>query len=250
MIYAQGRYKQKIYDLIIDGEKAYPIIGSFYGDWQKTGEYFAKNEVFFVPPCIPSKVIAVGLNYKKHAKEMGFDLPENPIIFIKPPTTVIGNLDNIIYPADVKKLDYEAELGIVIKRLAKNVRKENAKDYILGYTCCNDVTARCIQKKDGQWTRAKSFDTFCPVGPVIADDIDPKNLDIELRLNGELKQKSKTKDMIFDVFEIVEFVSGIMTLFPGDLILTGTPEGIGQMKKGDTVEVIIENIGTLENFVR
>jgi len=160
-------------------------------------------------------------------------------------------LDNyIIYPEGVEKLDYEAELGIVIKKITKNVSKQNAKDYILGYTCCNDVTARCIQKKDGQWTRAKSFDTFCPVGPVISTDIDPKNLDIELRLNGELKQKSNTKDMIFDVYEIVEFISSVMTLLPGDLILTGTPEGIGQMKKGDTVEVKIREIGVLENFVR
>jgi len=250
MNYSQVRYKQKLYNAVVENEAIYPIKGSFYDEWRKTGECFDIKDVVFMPPSIPSKVIAVGLNYKKHAKELGFDLPQNPIIFLKPPTTVIGNLDNIVYPDSVKQLDYEAELGIVIKKLTKNIDKNDAKDYILGYTCSNDVTARCIQKIDGQWSRAKSFDSFCPVGPVIATDIDPKNLDIELRLNGELKQKSNTKDMIFDVFEIVEFISKIMTLFPGDIIITGTPEGIGPMNQNDIVEVKIQDIGTLKNFVK
>jgi 2-keto-4-pentenoate hydratase/2-oxohepta-3-ene-1,7-dioic acid hydratase in catechol pathway len=249
MIYARGIHSNKTFDLIIEDEKAYPISGSFYSKFKKTGECFDKKNILFLPPCTPSKIICVGLNYNKHAQEMNLDLPKNPIIFMKPTTTIIGHLDNIIYPAGVEKLDYEAELGIVIKKLTKNIKKEDAKNHILGYTCCNDVTARCIQKNDGQWTRAKSFDTFCPFGQIIRDDIDPKNLNIELKLNGEIKQKSNTKDMIFDVFEIVEFISSVMTLLPNDLILTGTPEGIGQMQKGDCVEIEIENLGILRNFV-
>ena len=197
-----------------------------------------------------SKVVAVGLNYKKHAEELGFSLPTEPIIFIKPATSIIGHLENIIYPPSVGQLDYEAELAIVIKKIAKNVKKENANEYILGYTCANDVTARDFQKKDGQWTRAKSFDTFCPLGPQIISDLNPNNLEITLRLNGEIKQKSNTSDMIFSVAEIIEFVSSVMTLLPDDVIITGTPAGIGPMKKGDTVEVEIEGIGVLKNFVK
>ena len=250
MLFAKIRHHQIFYDVVIDGDRVYPILGSFYGEWKKTGESFDKNEVFFVQPCVPSKVVAVGLNYKKHAKELGFEIPKEPIIFLKPPTTIIGHLDKIIYPVGVERLDYEAELGIVIKKIAKNVSKDDAKNYILGYTTCNDVTARCLQNKDGQWTRAKSFDTFCPIGPIVATDVNPNDLGIELRLNGELKQSSNTSDMIFGCFEIVEFVSKIMTLLPGDVILTGTPEGVGPMQKGDSVEVRIDKIGKLENFVR
>lgn len=198
----------------------------------------------------PTKIILVGLNYRDHAKELGMKIPKEPIIFLKPPTSIIGPFDNIIYPKGVKRLDYEAELAIVIKKRAKYIKKNRTPGYILGYTCLNDVTARDLQKKDGQWTRAKSFDTFCPVGNHIETDIDPSNLEIRLFLNDLIKQSSNTKNLIFPPNELVSFISHIMTLMPGDIIATGTPPGVGPMKKGDTVRVEIEGIGTLENTVK
>lgn len=197
----------------------------------------------------PSKIVAVGLNYRDHAEELKMALPKSPVIFIKPPTSVIGDGDNIVYPPGVKELHYEAELGIVMGKKAKDVSKDDAVSYIGGYTCGNDVTARGQQREDGQWTRAKSYDTFCPLGPVIVKDIDPDNLNIKLYLNGEVRQSSNTKNMIFKVPELISFISGIMTLLPGDVILTGTPPGVGEMNRGDTVEVEIEGIGKLKNKV-
>jgi 2-keto-4-pentenoate hydratase/2-oxohepta-3-ene-1,7-dioic acid hydratase in catechol pathway len=178
------------------------------------------------------------------------DLPEEPIIFIKPPTSVVGHLDDIIYPASSSQVDFEGELGIVLSKEARNVKSEDAADYIGGYTALNDVTARDLQRKDGQWTRAKSFDTFCPIGPCIETDLDPMNQNISLKLNGEFKQKSNTENMIFNVYELVEFISDIMTLKTGDVIATGTPPGVGPMNTGDTVEVAIEGIGMLKNFIK
>jgi 2-keto-4-pentenoate hydratase/2-oxohepta-3-ene-1,7-dioic acid hydratase in catechol pathway len=177
------------------------------------------------------------------------ELPEEPIIFIKPPTTVIGNLDTIIYPKNSTQVDYEAELGIVISKEAHHVRSESAAEYIGGYTVINDVTARDKQRKDIQWTRAKSFDTFAPIGPSIETELDPMNQKISLRLNNVLKQNSNTKNMIFDVYKLVEFISDIMTLNPGDIIATGTPPGVGPMKVGDVVEAEVEDIGILKNFL-
>jgi len=197
----------------------------------------------------PSKIIALGLNYIDHAKELNMKIPDEPIIFLKPPSAVIGHLEKIIYPEGVKELHYEAELAIVVKKMAKNVPPEDAYRYILGYTCFNDVTARDIQRKDIQWTRAKSFDTFCPVGPEIVSNIDPSNLKIEAYLNDKLVQSSNTKNMIFKVPEIFSFISKIMTLEEGDIIATGTPPGVGPMKRGDKIEVRIEKIGSLINFV-
>jgi len=196
---------------------------------------------------IPTKIIAVGLNYKDHAEELGMDLPDEPILFLKPPTSVISNGENIILPAMSAQVDYEAELAVVIGKRAKNIGIEQAADYITGYTCANDVTARDLQTKDGQWSRAKSFDTFCPLGPEIIKGIDPTNLNIKLILNGEVKQNSNTAQMVFNVFELVSFISKVMTLLPGDVILTGTPPGVGPMKAGDKVEVQIDKIGTLAN---
>lgn len=186
----------------------------------------------------PSKIICVGLNYKDHAKEMNLSIPDEPVLFMKSVTSLIENGDKIIYPNMTKELHYEAELAIVIM--------ENGK---LGYTCANDVTARDLQRKDGQWTRAKSFKTFCPVGPRIVSDINPDKLNIKLFLNGELKQSSNTSQMIFNPAYLVKFISEIMPLFAGDLILTGTPPGIGPMQRGDMVEVEIDGIGTLSNQV-
>jgi 2-keto-4-pentenoate hydratase/2-oxohepta-3-ene-1,7-dioic acid hydratase in catechol pathway len=197
----------------------------------------------------PTKIIAIGLNYLDHAKELKMEIPDHPLIFMKPPTAVIGSGDAIFLPPQTKELNYEGELAIVIKEKAKNVSKDEARYFIAGYTCANDVTARDLQRIDGQWTRAKSFDTFCPLGPRIVSDIDPKHLSIITRVNGTVKQNSNTKNMIFDVFELVSFVSEIMTLLPGDVIITGTPPGVGAIEAGDVVEIEIEGIGVLKNTV-
>ncbi|MBU2600004.1 fumarylacetoacetate hydrolase family protein [bacterium] len=202
-----------------------------------------------LPLFKPTKIIACGLNYLDHVNELKMDIPKKPIIFLKPSTSIIGHLEPIIYPKMANQVDYEAELALVIKDKVKNVSVKEAPNYILGYTCFNDVTARDLQKKDGQWTRAKSFDTFSPLGPKIISDLDPTNLDIALYLNGELKQSSHTSNLIFSPFYLISFISQIMTLLPGDIIATGTPAGIGPMKIGDKVEVKIEKIGSLINYV-
>jgi len=207
-------------------------------------------EVRLLAPTVPSKIVAIGLNYRAHAAEFNKALPEEPMLFMKPSTAVIGPLDEIIYPTHMShRVDYEGELAVVIGSAAKDVPVERAGGHILGYTCFNDVTARDLQGKDIQYTRAKGFDTFACVGPCIATDIDPLNARIETYLNGVKKQESSTADMIFDVFELVSFVSHVMTLLPGDIIATGTPSGVGKMRPGDTVEVRIEGIGSLVNTV-
>jgi len=194
--------------------------------------------------------VAVGLNYRDHASEMGLEIPKEPILFLKPSTSVIGPQEAIVYPSQSSRVDYEAELGVVIGRTCKDVDARDAKDYILGYTCLNDVTARDLQAKDGQWTRAKSFDTFAPIGPWIATDIeDPHTLSIQARLNGETKQSSNTSNLIFTVYELIDFISHIMTLREGDIIATGTPSGIGPMSLGDEIAIEIEGIGVLVNRV-
>jgi len=198
----------------------------------------------------PSKVVAIGLNYRDHAKELNMDLPEYPLIFLKPSTSVIEHGDDIVFPAQTEELHYEGELGIVISQRAKDVPVSEADMYIEGFTCANDVTARDLQRMDGQWTRAKSFDTFCPLGPRIVKDRDPGALRITTRVNGQIRQQSTTANMIFNVYELVSFVSGVMTLLPGDVIITGTPPGVGPLNPGDTVEIDIENIGILKNKVR
>lgn len=197
----------------------------------------------------PTKIIAIGLNYLDHAKELNMDIPEYPLIFMKPPTAVIGDREAIVYPIQTQELHYEGELGIVIGKKARNVSEEEAKRYIAGYTCANDVTARDLQRMDGQWTRSKSFDTFCPLGPRIVKDIDPTSLAITTRVNGVTKQKSNTNQMIFNAYKLVSFISAIMTLMPGDVISTGTPPGVGELRLGDVVEVEIEEIGVLTNPV-
>lgn len=198
---------------------------------------------------IPSKVICLGLNYRAHAVEFKMDIPEVPILFMKPSTSVIFDGADIIYPAGATRVDYEAELAVVIGQTAKNVNAADALNYVRGYTCLNDVTERHMQGRDGQWTRAKGFDTFCPIGPVITDEIDPSDLIIRSFVNGELKQDSRTSDLIFDVKKIIEFITSVMTLNPGDVIATGTPSGVGPLKPGDEVVVEIEGIGRLVNKV-
>jgi 2-keto-4-pentenoate hydratase/2-oxohepta-3-ene-1,7-dioic acid hydratase in catechol pathway len=198
----------------------------------------------------PTKVVLVGLNYKDHARELQMPLPDEPILFLKPPTALIGPEDYIVYPAQSKRVDYEAELAVVIKDECKAIEPEAVMDFVEGFTCLNDVTARDLQSKDVQWTRAKSFDTFCPIGPKIVTDIDPNSVKIQSYLNGELRQNSNTSNFIFSMEELVSFTSKVMTLQSGDIIATGTPSGIGAMEKGDTIEIKIEGVGTLRNYVR
>ncbi|TYP55483.1 fumarylacetoacetate hydrolase family protein [Thermosediminibacter litoriperuensis] len=216
----------------------------------KEGDPLPLEEVNLLAPAEPSKIVCLGLNYADHAREMGVDLPKEPVIFLKPPSSVVGPGDRIILPSVSRRVDYEAELAIIIGREAYEIPKERAFDYVFGYTCANDVTARDLQKKDGQWTRSKSFNTFCPLGPWIETELDPANLSIQLKKNGEIKQKSTTANLIFKVPEIVAFISSIMTLLPGDVILTGTPAGVGPVKPGDILEVSIEGIGILTNPVQ
>lgn len=213
------------------------------------GREYQMQDVKLLAPAAPSKVVCVGKNYYDHCEEMGGGHPEDPILFIKPNTGVIGTGAKIQYPAISERVDYEAELGIVIGKKARHVEKGQAHAYILGFTCLNDVTARDLQKKDGQWTRAKSFDTFCPIGPWIETEFDIGNKRIFSRLNGEIKQDSNTSLMTHDVDAIVCFISEVMTLLPGDVVATGTPGGIGPMQRGDLIEIYVEGIGTLENTV-
>lgn len=216
----------------------------------RTAHKDALAEVRLLAPCVPTKGVCIGLNYRDHAMELGLALPTAPVVFLKPSTSLIGPGDWIDYPELSHRVDYEAELVAVIGRKAKNVPTEQALEYVLGYTCGNDVTARDLQPKDGQWTASKSFDTFMALGPWIETELDPSNLKIRAILNGTQKQSSTTANLIFDVPHLVSWLSRIMTLLPGDVIMTGTPSGIGPMQKGDEIAIEIEGIGTLSNRVR
>ncbi len=200
-------------------------------------------------PTVPTKIVCAGLNYRGHAQEMGLDIPAEPVIFLKPPTSIIGHGAEIRVPDGLDTVDYEAELALVIGRRAHNITPEQAQTHVLGCTCANDVTSRVHQKRDGQWSRAKGFDTFCPLGPWVETDIDPCDTLVESYVNGELRQSSSSSDMIFDPYTLVSFVSGVMTLLPGDVVLTGTPSGIGPLSRGDVVEIRIGGIGSLINRV-
>lgn len=242
---AGGRIKYGI----LNGESIQAIEGKPFRYIKPADQYYQLSEVKLLSPCTPSKIVALGLNYRSHAEETKAPLPSVPLLFLKPSTAVIGPKDNIVYPPASTRVDYEGELGVVIKKAARRVSIEDALDYVLGYTCFNDVTARDLQRRDGQWTRGKGFDTFAPVGPCIETELDPGNTTLETYLNGERKQKGNTNDLIFSVPEMVSFISNVMTLLPGDIIATGTPSGIGPMSPGDTVEIKIESIGTLRNYV-
>jgi 2-keto-4-pentenoate hydratase/2-oxohepta-3-ene-1,7-dioic acid hydratase in catechol pathway len=234
---------------IFNGEMIQGLAGEPYDGIKTTHNYYRPTDMRLLAPCTPSKIVALGVNYRSHGEEMSHRIPTEPLIFLKPPTAVIAHEDKIIYPESSERVDYEGELGVVIKSTASHVSREDAPDYILGYTCFNDVTARDLQAKDKQWTRAKSFDTFAPIGPHIETEIDPTHLALETRLNGEVKQKTTTAELIFPVYELVSFISNVMTLLPGDVIATGTTAGVGPMQPGDIVEVTIEGIGTLRNYV-
>ena len=234
---------------ILNGESIQGIEDKPYRHIKPSDCYYQLSGVKLLSPCIPSKMVALGLNYHSHAKELNSPLPDAPLLFLKPSTAVIGPDENIIYPSTSYRVDYEGELGVVIKKPVWRVSLEKALDYVLGYTCFNDITARDLQQKDGQWTRAKSFDTFAAVGPCIETELDPGNVDLKTYLNGELKQQGNTSDLIYTIPELINFISNVMTLLPGDIIATGTPSGIGPMYPGNTVEINIEPIGTLRNYV-
>jgi 2-keto-4-pentenoate hydratase/2-oxohepta-3-ene-1,7-dioic acid hydratase in catechol pathway len=217
----------------------------------RTGEPISVAEVEFRAPVSPSKIVCVGRNYKEHAAELGNKMPDEPLLFLKAPSALIANGACIERPPQSQQVEHEGELGLVIGRLARKLSEgEDPLDYVLGYTCVNDVTARDLQRRDVQFTRAKSFDTFCPVGPFIVDGLDPLNLVVTTRVNGSIKQNGRTADMAFSVPFLIRYISNIMTLYPGDLIATGTPAGVSAMKDGDVVEVEIEGIGVLRNPVR
>ena len=218
-------------------------------DFQRTGGTEKLSGLLISAPSKPTKIVAVGLNYLRHTAEMNFKIPETPLLFLKPPSSILPDKGRIIYPASSERVDYEAELGVVIKKTAKNVYEPEAAGCILGYTAFNDVTARDLQSLDGQWTRAKGFDTFSPFGPYIETGLNPGNLRIRAILNGKVRQDSSTADMIFSVFKLVSFISSVMTLYPGDVIATGTPGGIGEMKRGDEIIIRIEGLDDLVNTV-
>ncbi len=234
---------------ILSGDSVQAMDGKPFRNIKPADYYCRLSEIKLLSPCTPSKIVALGLNYRSHAKEIDANVPDNPLIFLKPPTSTIGPEDNIVYPPSSTRVDYEGELAVVIKKSARRVPVEKAFDYVLGYTCFNDVTARDLQTKDKQWTRAKSFDTFGAIGPCIETELDPGNVVLETYLNGELKQRANTGDLIFGVPKLVSFISEIMTLLPGDIIATGTTSGIGPMYPGDTVEVKIEAVGILRNYI-
>ncbi|HEX8255755.1 MAG TPA: fumarylacetoacetate hydrolase family protein [Thermoanaerobaculia bacterium] len=202
-----------------------------------------------LPPTVPTKIVCIGRNYADHAKELGNEAPSEPLLFLKPPSALLAPGGTIVKPSQSQLVHHEGELAIVIGREAKNIHVDDWRDYVLGFTCANDVSARDLQRKDVQFTRGKSFDTFCPVGPHIETDLDPSDLRIVTRVNGQVKQDGRTSQMIFPCNVLLSYVSEHMTLMPGDLILTGTPAGVGSLSAGDTVEVEIEGIGTLRNEV-
>jgi 2-keto-4-pentenoate hydratase/2-oxohepta-3-ene-1,7-dioic acid hydratase in catechol pathway len=219
-----------------------------FAAWEPEG-VVSLPQAQLLAPVVPTKVVCAGINYREHAREMGHAIPDEPVIFLKPPTSVIGHGAEIRIPPGLESVDYEAELAVVLGRRTHRASPAEVSAHVLGYLCANDVTSRVLQRKDGQWTRAKGFDTFCPLGPWVETDIDPLDVRIQSLVNGEVRQDARTSDMIFNPFELVSFVSHVMTLLPGDVVLTGTPAGIGAVVAGDVVEVRIEGIGSLINRV-
>ena len=234
---------------IVKGEEVLTLSRPPYGGVEYDGGKLPLSQCKLLAPCSPTKIVCVGKNYVEHAKEMGAEPPGFPVLFMKGVNTVNCQEGAVQAPNFVKRLDYEGELAVVIRRTAKGVRAKNFADYVLGYTCLNDVTARDVQQHDGQWTRGKSMDGFCPIGPWVVDDVDPSALKLETRLNGKTVQQGSTADFITPIPQLIEFITASMTLEPGDVVATGTPAGIGPMIPGDVVEVDIEGIGVLKNHI-
>jgi len=235
---------------VADAEGVLVYNGSPFVAWEPTEAVVPWASVTLLAPVLPTKILCVGRNYEDHASEMDGVVPEEPMIFMKPGTSVVGPNANVVHPKLSSNVHHEAELAVVISKPARNVRAEDVSQYIFGYTAANDVTARDLQRKDGQWTRAKGFDTFCPLGPAIETELDPlERLAVICRVNGDVRQAGFTSDMVFGVAEIIEFVTAFTTLLPGDVVLTGTPSGVGQVEPGDLMEVEVDGIGTLANRV-
>jgi len=232
---------------IMADDRIHVLQDNYFDSVSVTDQFISLSEVRLLAPCLPTKAVCVGLNYRDHAEEMKSELPQEPLIFLKPSSALNDPEGDVVYPSISNNLHHEAELAVVVGKTARNIKAGQAYEYVLGYTCANDVTARDIQKSDGQWTRGKGFDTFLPLGPCIETELDPHVLDIKAWVNGELRQSSNTRNLIFQVPYLMEFVSKVMTLYPGDVILTGTPSGVGPMNVGDRVTVEISGIGSLSN---
>lgn len=233
----------------LEGDRVQPLVGDLFGETRPDGAAIALERVRVLAPVLPSKVVGVGSNYRAHAAEMGKPVPPVPKIFLKPSTAVIGPGEPILLPPGSERVDHEAELGVVIGRTLSRASPAEAMRGVLGYTCLNDVTARDFQRLDGVFARAKGFDGFCPLGPVIATGLDPADLAVRCRVNGQLRQDGRSSDMVFDVPTLLSFISGVMTLLPGDVIASGTPAGVGPLLAGDLVEIEVEGVGALSNPV-
>ena len=231
-------------------DKVGEIEGDVFGEYRRREAKAPVAELKLLAPCEPSKILCVGRNYVEHARELGNDVPKVPLIFLKPPSSIISSGEHIILPPQSAQVEHEAELVVVIGRRAKNVTAETAREYIFGYTIGNDVTARDLQKTDDQWTRAKGFDTFCSFGPWIDTEFDASDAVVTCRVNGQMRQMASTRDMVFNVVTLIAYISSVMTLEPGDVLFTGTPAGVGELKNGDVVDVEIEGLGKLSNPVK
>ena len=240
---------------VVGGEDGDEIVATLVGDplyagVELTGQQLPLAEARLLAPVIPrSKVVCIGRNYAAHVEELGHEIPAEPLVFLKPNTSVVGPFDPIVYPAQSSDVHFEGELGVVIARICRDVPTDRWKDVVFGYTIGNDVTARDLQETDGQWARAKGFDSFCPLGPWIETDFDPSDVAISTELNGAAKQQGRTSLMLYDIPTVLSYITSFMTLLPGDVILTGTPAGVGPMRPGDVVSVTVEGIGTLTNKV-
>jgi len=231
-------------------DKIGEIQGDIFGEYRRREAKTPIAEVKLIAPCTPSKILCIGRNYVEHAKELGNEIPKAPLIFLKPPSAIISNGEFILLPPQSNQVEHEAELVVVVGKRGKNIVVDQAREYIFGYTIGNDVTARDLQKTDGQWTRAKGFDAFCPFGPWIDTEFDASDAVVTCRVNGQMRQMASTRDMVFNVGALIAYISSVMTLEPGDLIFTGTPAGVGELKNGDVVDVEIEGLGKLSNPVK
>lgn len=242
------RYRKRVLTGVLKEEFLFPVVGSVFGDFRLGSSPVPIGDVRILPPVLPTKIVGIGRNYREHARELGNPLPAEPLLFLKPPTAVVGHLDAVVQPPDSQRVDYEGEVGVVIRRKARQLRDDDpVDDVILGYTCFNDVTARDLQARDVQFTRAKGFDTFAAIGPCVATGLDPEAIRLKTFLNGKIVQSGTTANLIFSIPFLVRYVSRVMTLNPGDVIATGTPAGVGPTAPGDRVDVQIEGIGVLSN---
>ena len=251
MKYARFEVDGKACNGVVASEEITVINGSFWNDFETTGQKYSISEINFLPPVFPTKIVCVGQNYRGHIKELGVPVPKEPVIFFKPPSCLIGHRHPIIYPASATRVDYEGELAIVIGHTMRNVKESDALNYVLGYSCFNDVTERnLVQNSPFLLSLSKGMDTFGPCGPYIVTDLNPNRLMLKTLLNGELKQQDSTENCVFSIQRVLSYISGYITLLPGDIVTSGTPRGIAPMQPGDTVEVEIEGIGCLRNSVQ